>query len=101
LRESLVLPDGRTAWIASRKWGLLLEDAAGFAGVRPDIDVKPGVGRSSGLDEKEHKIKSDRVASRKSEADRDLMRRIDGDAALQRATDLLLGLQALGGYGRE
>jgi hypothetical protein len=42
-----------------------------------------------------------RVMSLKSDANQDLMMRVAGDAVLQRATDILLGLQAVGVYGRE
>jgi hypothetical protein len=37
--------------------------------------------------------------SEKSTRDRELMLRVEGDDILRRATDILLGLRALNGYG--
>lgn len=99
LRTWISLPGGRRVRLATRKWSLVSGKPAEKGGVRPDILVSTvsGIG-NEGLS---HTNRHDRVLSPKSDADRDLMMRVDGDAALQRATDILLGLQAVGGYGRE
>ncbi len=99
LRNWLTLPDGRMARLATRKWKTILGESCEKVGVRPDVEVTARSG--SGNEGLSRTNKTDRVLSLKSDADRDLMMRVAGDAALQRATDILLGLQAVGGYGRE
>jgi C-terminal processing protease CtpA/Prc len=99
LRNWLTLPDGRMARLATRKWKPIHGDSCEKVGVIPDVTVTARSGRGNeGLSRTN---KTDRALSLKSDADRDLMMRVAGDAVLQRATDILLGLQAVGGYGRE
>lgn len=99
LRHWVSLPDGRKVKIATQKWITVSGKPDVQGGVRPDIEVKSA--SSAGDGEVLRLKKNSRVLSPKSEADKELMMRVEGDAALQRATDILLGLQALGGYGRE
>ena len=97
VREILDLPDGRCLYIATAK--VALDAGSGYdgTGVQPDIcvsslaslDTPFGVSAGRG-----------RPASAKTSRDRDLMMRVDGDAVLRRATDILLGIRALGDYGR-
>jgi len=97
LHTWISLPGGRRAWLATRKWTPFQGKSVEKDGVRPDIVVSAlsGVG-NEGL---AHTNKADRVLSPKSESDRELMMRVAGDAVLQRATDVLLGIQASGAYG--
>jgi len=99
LRTGLPLPDGRMAKIATQKWVPVSGKTCENIGVSPDIMVEAAT--SSGNDSLSRTNNHDRALSLKSDADRDLMMRVEGDAVLQRATDILLGLQAVGGYGRE
>ena len=99
LRNWLTLPDGRMARLATRKWKPILGDSCEKGGVSPDVTVTARSG--SGNEGLSRTNKTDRALSLKSDADRDLMMRVAGDAVLQRATDILLGLQAVGGYGHE
>jgi hypothetical protein len=67
-------------------------------GIRPDVEVGRVVNaRNSMLSSTNSPA---RPLSVKSERDRDLMQRVDQDAALRRATDILLGLRVLSGYGQ-
>lgn len=99
LRHWLSLPGGRMARLAMRKWVPFSGEKFEKVGVSPDIvaTAVSGIG-NEGLASTN---RTDRTLSLKSDADRELMMRVAGDAAMQRATDILLGLQALGGYGRE
>ena len=99
LRNWIPLPGGRAARLATRKWVPVSGDSYEKIGIRPDVLVtalapagNEGLSRTN---------KTNRALSEKSDADRDLMMRVAGDAVLQRATDILLGLQAVGGYGRD
>ena len=97
LHAWIPLPGGRRAWLATRKWKPFQGESVEKGGVRPDIVVSALSG--AGNDGLAHTNKADRVLSPKSESDRELMMRVAGDAVLQRATDVLLGIQASGAYG--
>ncbi|MEI6563372.1 MAG: S41 family peptidase [bacterium] len=98
LRNWITLPGERVAWLATRTLVPISGKSYEKGGVMPDIVVdavycvgNDGLSRTNRLA---------RALSPKSDADRALMMRVEGDAALRRATDILLGLQALGEYGR-
>lgn len=97
VREVLAVPDGRLLYVATAE--IVPGEGRQYAGrgVAPDIYVAP-----AGLPAGPSAAASPgaRPPSEKSQQDRDLMMRVAGDAALRRATDILLGLQALGDYGR-
>jgi len=99
LHQWLSLPGGRTARLTMRKWKPVSGGTYEKVGIRPDILV--GAMKGAGNDGLGRTNKTDRVLSLKSDVDRDLMLRVAGDVVLQRATDILLGIQALGEYGRE
>jgi len=96
-RDLLDLPDGRFLYIATRK--VVVGDAIAYdgRGVQPDIRVPPLASLDTPFAESAGR---GRPPSAKTTRDRDLMMRVDGDAALRRATDILLGIRALGDYGR-
>jgi hypothetical protein len=97
-REALTLPDGQVITLTTRKLHLL--DAVSYEGrgIRPDVEVGRGV--DSGNVMLSTTNSPARPLSVKSERDRELMQRVDQDAALRRATDILLGLRVLSGYGQ-
>ena len=99
LRSWLTLPDGRSARLGTRKWKSLVDVSREKGGVTPDVVVAARSG--TGNEGLSRTNLTGRVMSLKSDADQDLMMRVAGDAVLQRATDILLGLQAVGVYGRE
>lgn len=97
IRELLPLADGWALYVATGR--VVPGRGAGYQdrGVLPDVVVREAQAAdavfSGGLSHA-------RPLSVKSEQDRDLAMRVDGDAVLRRATDILLGLKALGGYVR-
>lgn len=98
LREMVMLPDGQAATLATRRLVPLAGESYDKRGVIPDVAV--GL-----IEPEEYRVQFDtnrpaRALSAKSEQDRDLMKRVDNDAVLRRATDILLGLRTLGGYGQ-
>jgi C-terminal processing protease CtpA/Prc len=95
VREILTLPDGRLLVIVSRR--VVPVAAADYErkGVAPDLTVVAMAGGATGEDVR----LSAKPLSEKSTRDRELMLRVDGDTVLRRATDILLGLRALNGYG--
>lgn len=99
LREQVVLPGGQNARLATRRLIPVAGTSYDHTGVAPDILV-------SALNGDPHDPafcmtnRPSRALSAKSERDRDLMRRVDNDAVLRRATDILLGLRTLEGYGQ-
>lgn len=98
LRDWLLLPGGRTVWLTTRKWKLASGHPPEDGGIRPDIRVAANSGIwNEGLSRTNL---TNRALSVKSDSDKDLMMRVSGDAALQRATDILLGIQAVDGYER-
>jgi hypothetical protein len=97
LRQVLTLPDGRRLHVATRR----VIPASGRdyegVGVRPDIEVTASGGSDLRSRDTGHNGKP---LSDKSRQDRNLMARVEGDAALRRATDILLGLRALSIHGQ-
>jgi len=97
-REALTLPGGQLITLATRKF-LPLEAACYEGhGVCPDVDVACDV--EAGITMLSSTNLPARPLSMKSEKDRELMHRVEGDVALRRATDILLGLRTLSGYGQ-
>lgn len=95
VRDILTLPDGRLLVMFSRR--VVPVTAADYEkkGVAPDVTVAATAGGAAGEDVK----LSAKPLSEKSTRDRELMLRVVGDDVLRRATDILLGLRALNGYG--
>lgn len=98
VREVLQTPDGRLLYVATAE--IVMEDGKTYAGrgVEPDIRVSPSILPEKSLSSP---FQQGRTLSEKSLRDRDLMMRVAGDPVLRRATDILLGLQALGDYGQQ
>lgn len=97
-REELTLPDGRLITLAMRKIHPLGVAEYEGNGLRPDVEVATVA--ESGNTMLTSTNAPARPLSAKSENDRELMRRVDNDAVLRRATDILLGLRTLSGYGQ-
>jgi C-terminal processing protease CtpA/Prc len=97
-REALALPDGQVITLATRKLNLLQGVPYEGHGIRPDVEVGRVVNAGNSMLSSTNSPA--RPLSVKSERDRDLMQRVDQDAALRRATDILLGLRVLSGYGQ-
>lgn len=97
-REVLTLPDGQLITLATRKFIPLGSSSYEGLGIAPDVDVPRGA--DNGLAVLSGTNAPARPLSVKSEQDRELMRRVGADAALRRATDILLGLRTLSGYGQ-
>jgi C-terminal processing protease CtpA/Prc len=96
-RDMLALPDGRLLYIATRRLVPARGDDYEGKGVQPDVAVAAmSGGEAAFVDAPAH----GKRLSAKSIHDRDLMRRVDGDAVLRRATDILLGLRALDSHGQ-
>lgn len=96
LRELLSMPDGRSAYMATRRL-VPCSSRDGFRGVRPDIEVGMGQGDGTPL---VHVPGHGRPLSEKSVQDRSLMMRVDGDPVLRRGVDILLALRALQDHGQ-
>ncbi len=97
-REALTLPDGQVITLTTRKLHLLESVSYEGRGIRPDVEVGRGVDTGNAMLSTTNSPA--RPLSVKSEQDRELMQRVDQDAALRRATDILLGLRVLSGYGQ-
>ena len=97
-RDVVTLPNGQVITLATRKLVPMVGQSYEGHGVTPDVIVSRSVeaGNARLFDTNA----PTRSLSAKSERDRDLMRRVDGDAVLQRATDIILGLKTLGGHGQ-
>ena len=96
VRDILTLPDGGLLYVAMRRVVPLRGEGYEGKGVKPDVVVAASTGDDAWSEEEPSNGKP---LSAKSVMDRDLMRRVDGDVVLRRATDILLGLRALNGYG--
>ncbi|MEI8139358.1 MAG: S41 family peptidase [bacterium] len=99
LRNWFPLPGGKIVRIATQKWLPVSGGMYQKIGIRPDIMVEAAAGIGGAGLSRTNRFA--RALSPKSDADQELMMRVAGDAALQRATDILLGLQAVGGYGQD
>ncbi len=97
IREPIILPNGQILYVATRHILPQERPSYGGCGVEPDISVpEPGMLPDLSSGEKNHAMD---IIIGMSEIERDsraLRERIGGDAALCRATDLLLGIKALG-----
>ncbi len=92
VREKIPLSNGETLYIATRR--LVTPDGTvhtGWQGLRPDIEV---AATSNPPDEPRRAAGSPEQTDQESEARR-LRERVQQDAVLQRAVDVLLGLRAL------
>ena len=96
IRDILTLPDGRLLYVATRRVVPFQGEGYEGKGVQPDVVVAASNGGDAWVDESPSNGKP---LSAKSVMDGDLMRRVDGDVVLRRATDILLGLRAINGYG--
>lgn len=97
-REVLTLPDGQFITLATRKLIPLQGEIPEGRGIEPDVEVAAGLKDTNAMLSGTNAPA--RPLSEKSERDRALMRRVDDDAVLRRATDILLGLRLLNGYGQ-
>jgi hypothetical protein len=97
LREVVALPDGQLVTLAVRKLAPISGLSYEGRGVQPDVLVTTltNMDHSSFVQTN----LSGRALSPKSERDLDLMKRVDQDVPLRRATDIILGLRTLNGYG--
>jgi hypothetical protein len=97
IRELLPLADGWALYVATGR--VAPGNGPGYQGrgVTPDVVVREGQAADAVFS---GALSPARPLSVKSEQDRELAMRVDGDAVLRRATDILLGLKALGGYVR-
>lgn len=92
IREVLTVPDGRRLLVATGRVVPAHGDSYDGAGVQPDIVVAAANGEAMHFRETG---RAGRPLSDKSRQNQDLMARVDADAVLRRATDILLGLRAL------
>jgi hypothetical protein len=95
LRKRVPLPDGRVAYVAARQMVLANGSSYEGKGIEPDVKVSEQDLRDAPARELPANGKP---LSAKSVRDRELMQRVAGDPVLRRATDMLLGLKALGAY---
>jgi C-terminal processing protease CtpA/Prc len=97
-REPLTLPDGQRVAVATRKLTLPGGRVCNGGGLHPDVVVKSEASSVNAMLSSTNP--SARALSVKAEGDLELMARVEGDITLRRATDILLGLRLLGGYGK-
>ena len=98
-REAITLPGGQAITMATRKIVPIQGVAYEGCGIQPDVVVEASVDTASTI--LSNTNAPARPLSAKSEQDRDLMRRVGDDVVLRRATDILLGLRTLSGYGQQ
>lgn len=92
VRELLPMPDGDFLYLATRRVAPVDRPSYETVGVTPDITVtvfEPGAALAGELP------LHNRTPSAKTVRDRELMLRVNHDAVLRRATDILLGLKAI------
>ncbi len=94
LRETVPISDTQAIYVATRRIDVLRGRNYHGVGVQPDILVN-GAALSAWVPD-EADANGGRPLSRQARVDMDLMRRVSGDSVLLRATDVLLGLKALG-----
>jgi len=94
LMEAIPLSDTESLYMATRWVSLDRECLSISNGVSPDIAVTEEADVNTGLAMSGKELVG-KPLSAKAKLDRDLMERVVGDAALNRATDILLGLKAL------
>lgn len=100
LMEVIPLTDTEFLYVATR-WVLLEKNGTSIdSGVLPDIVIEEQVNGDTDLPASGKELQGKEL-SEKAQLGRDLMERVAGDAALRRATDILLGLKALGSANRQ
>lgn len=95
LREVIPVSEEEAVYVATCRVIGIGVDGGTVVNVEPDITVSPS--ELSDFDGDHSGGKSYRDLSDRAKLDRKLMLRVSGDAALARATDILLGLRALSG----
>ncbi|MBQ7251481.1 MAG: hypothetical protein IJS32_02640 [Kiritimatiellae bacterium] len=95
-RARLVLADGRTAEWAARPLVLRGKTYDGTHGVLPDVAVPREADDKPAYEPEEPRLRKGKTLSEEEIEDRALRDRTRHDAVLRAATDLLLGLKALG-----
>jgi C-terminal processing protease CtpA/Prc len=95
-RARLVLADGRTAEWAARPLVLRGKTYDGTHGVVPDVAVPREADDKPAYEPEEPRLRKGKTLSEEEIEDRALRDRTRHDAVLRAATDLLLGLKALG-----
>jgi len=95
-RARLVLADGRVAEWAKAPLVLGGTTYDGTHGVLPDIEVPESADEKAAYEPEEPRLRKGKTLSEEEIADRALRERTRHDAVLRAATDLLLGLAALG-----
>lgn len=98
-REAVTLPGGQAISMATRKITPLQGAQFAGCGIQPDVMVKAAMDTTPAI--LSNTNTPARPLSAKSEQDRDLMKRVGDDVVLRRATDILLGLRTLSGYGQQ
>ena len=99
-RGVIELPGGQAISLATKRLVPLRCEPYDGCGIKPDVTVS--MLASNVLNGMLFNTNRPyRVLSEKSEQDRGLMKRVDGDIVLRRATDILLGLRILNGYGQQ
>ncbi len=98
-REAITLPDGQAITMATRKITPLQGAMYEGCGILPDVVVNAAGDTIPAI--LSNTKAPWRPLSVKSEQDRDLMTRVGDDVVLRRATDILLGLRTLSGYGQQ
>ena len=99
IRESVELPDGRRALLATRQ--VAVADGtiyAGLGGVVPDVEITDAALNETAYEPETTVTRRGKSETEEEKIDKALRDRIRHDTYLRRATDILLGLQALG-YG--
>jgi hypothetical protein len=96
LRKLIALADGSALYLAAGRT-VPAGGAYDRCGVEPDVRV---AGEDSSVNIGREAMLNGKPLSAKSVRDRGLMRLVEGDPVLRRATDVLLGLKALGVYER-
>ncbi|HOD99531.1 MAG TPA: S41 family peptidase [Kiritimatiellia bacterium] len=101
IREAKQLPTGRYALLATRQ--LKAANGAVYAGgrgVQPDVVISSAALHETFYEPESPVLRKGKTLSEEEKEDRALRDRTRHDAYLRRATDVLLGLKALG-YGRQ
>lgn len=98
MRELFPLPDGQVAWLAVGEFDVKQSGSYRGRGVVPDLVVPPVGDATEAVAAENGGLSRGKPLSAKSREDRDLMWQVAADPGLQRATDLLLGLKALGSH---
>ena len=99
IRKPVEMADGRCAWVATRQ--VAVADGtvyAGLGGVVPDVEITDAALNETAYEPETMATRRGKSETEEERIDKELRDRIRHDTYLRRATDVLLGLQALG-YG--